>query len=70
MGVQVDEPGRDDLPRGVDHLVSIGFVDAADAGDLTVDNAYVALVAISAQAIDDGAALNDRIESWHAPVPL
>ena len=59
--VDVDEPGSDDVPAGVEHALAVEV--GADRGDLAVADGDVGTRAGRAGAVDDGAALDDEIDA-------
>src|SRR5262245_57065017 len=65
VGVQVNEAGRDNLPRGVEDLGGVTAVEPPDLGNLAVLDADVGFVPWHPRPIDDRAALNNRIELCH-----
>ena len=60
--MKADKPGRHDQPLGVDHVLGLVCVVAADAGDLAVLDRDVAAESGRPQAVDDRAAGDEGVE--------
>ncbi len=70
VGMDVDEPGRDDLARGVDRARRfLRLVDGADGRDPTVADADVGDAAGRTRAVDDRSTTDDQVEHGHHYCP-
>ena len=65
MGVQIDEPWRDDEPVGIKRFLGLARAELADLGDLAILDAKVPGVAWRAGTIDDCATLDNHIKFGH-----
>ena len=69
MGMQVDEPGRDDQAVGVDHLLGESGRAASHLGDLAVLHPNVSAKTRRACSVYDCSAFDLKIEIGHFSVP-
>src|SRR5204863_341213 len=61
VGVEIDEPGRDEQAVGVDGAVGAALVEAAHAGDDAVVDGHVGRAGVAAGAVDDRAAADHEV---------
>src|SRR3954470_1615056 len=64
MRVNVNEPGRDDEPSGVDCLCRLRSCNAADRRDPSVLDRHVLHDTRTAGPVDDGAAGDEQVIAW------
>ena len=69
MRMQIDEPGCDDQPVGIDDRIGTAGRTPADPGDFSVLDPDVALKTRNARSVDDGASLDMNVERRHAVPP-
>jgi len=69
MGVHVDETGRDDAARGIDHRLRNRLGEIADGHDPVVVDGDVGAIAQPARAVDDLAAADDDAVFLHGCLP-
>jgi hypothetical protein len=65
MGVQVNEPWRNDKAVGVEGLLCIAWVEPANFGDFSIFNANVGHLSWITSSIDYRTATNNDIEFRH-----
>jgi hypothetical protein len=65
MGVQIDEPGRDDHAPGIDLATTGGGGDAADRANAAANDADIGPPAWSPRSVDEHSAPNDDVELRH-----
>ena len=61
VGVDVDEPGRDDRAAHVAHLGAVGVDRCADRGDLAALDRHVEMSVHAVAFVDDATALQDEV---------
>ena len=70
VGVQIDEPRRDDQPIGIDNPFGSAFDATADMGNPPILDPKIAAIARHPSAIDNRPALDAHIELSHAHSPF
>ena len=65
VGMQIDKARRDNEIFGVDHLLPLGCIDAADLGNASAADADIAAISWQARAIDDRAVFDNRVVVRH-----
>src|SRR5579885_1858114 len=69
VGVKIDEAGRDDLPRRIDHARGVARAQAAYLGDSPVLDSDITAKPRHPGPVDYHSVANDRVEFRHRPSP-